>query len=64
MTEAWLKSALGIDISGGADCVKGMVWSITNMCGTGGCQDFFRWANLSNSMTDREFDGAFQQRGQ
>ena len=29
--------------------------SITNMCGTGGCQDFFRWANLSNSMTDREF---------
>ena len=55
MTEAWLKSALGIDISGRADCVKGMVWSITNMCGTGGCRDFFRWANLSNSMTDREF---------
>ena len=55
VTEAWLKSALGIDISGRADCVKGMVWSITNMCGTGGCQDFFRWANLSNDMTDREF---------
>lgn len=55
VTESWLKSALGIDISGRADCVKGMVWSITNMCGTGGCQDFFRWANLSNSMTDREF---------
>ena len=55
VTEAWLKSALGIDISGRADCAKGMVWSITNMCGTGGCQDFFRWANLSNSMTDREF---------
>ena len=55
VTEAWLKSALGIDISGRADCVKGMVWSITNMCGTGGCQDFFRWAKLSNSMTDREF---------
>jgi len=57
VTEAWLKSALGIDISGRADCVKGMVWSITNMCGTGAgaCQDFFRWANLSNSMTDREF---------
>ena len=54
VTEAWLKSALGIDISGRADCVKGMVWSITNMCGTGGCRDFFRWANLSNSMTDRE----------
>lgn len=55
VTEAWLKSALGIDVSGRADCVKGMVWSITNMCGTGGCQDFFRWANLSNNMTDREF---------
>lgn len=55
VTESWLKSALGIDVSGRADCVKGMVWSITNMCGTGGCQDFFRWANLSNSMTDREF---------
>lgn len=55
VTESWLKSALGIDVSGRADCVKGMVWSITNMCGTGGCQDFFRWANLSNDMTDREF---------
>jgi len=55
VTEAWLKSALGIDISGRADCVKGMVWSITNMCGTGGCRDFFRWANLSNDMSDREF---------
>ena len=55
VTESWLKNALGIDISGRSDCVKGMVWSITNMCGTGGCQDFFRWANLSNDMTDREF---------
>lgn len=55
VTESWLKNALGIDISGRADCVKGMVWSITNMCGTGGCQDFFLWANLSNDMTDREF---------
>lgn len=55
VTETWLKSGLGIDISGRADCVKGMVWSITNMCGTGGCRDFFRWANLSNDMSDREF---------
>lgn len=55
VTESWLRSSLGIDISGRADCVKGTVWSITNMCGTGGCQDFFRWANLSNSMSDREF---------
>ena len=59
VTEAWLKSGLGIDISGRADCVKGMVWSITNMCGTGGCRDFFRWANLSNDMSDREFVTAF-----
>lgn len=59
VTESWLKNALGIDISGRADCVKGMVWSITNMCGTGGCQDFFRWANLSNDMSDREFVTAF-----
>ena len=55
VTEAWLKSGLGIDISGRADCVKGMVWSITILCGTGGCRDFFRWANLSNDMSDREF---------
>lgn len=55
VTESWLKNSLGIDISGRADCVKGMVWSVTNMCGTGGCQDFFRWANLSNDMSDREF---------
>lgn len=55
VTEAWLKSGPGIDISDRADCVKGMVWSITNMCGTGGCRDFFRWANLSNDMTDRDF---------
>ena len=55
VTESWLKNSLGIDISGRADSVKGMVWSITNMCGTGGCQDFFRWADLSNNMSDREF---------
>lgn len=55
VTEAWLKGGLGIDISDRADCVKGMAWSITNMCGTGGCRDFFRWANLSNDMSDREF---------
>ena len=64
VTESWLKNALGIDISGRADCVKGMVWSITNMCGTGGCQDFFRWANLSNEYDrPRVCDRAFEQRG-
>lgn len=55
VTESWLRSELGIDISDRADCVKGMVWSVTNMCGTGGCRDFLRWANLTDDMTDREF---------
>lgn len=55
ITESWLKSSLGIDISGRADCVKGMVWSITNMCGTGGCRFFFNRAGLNANMTDREF---------
>ena len=55
ITESWLKNSLGIDISGRADCVKGMVWSITNMCGTGGCRFFFNRAGLSANMSDREF---------
>ena len=55
ITESWLKSSLGIDISGRADCVKGMVWSVTNMCGTGGCRFFFNRAGLSANMSDREF---------
>ncbi len=54
-TERWLKSELGIDISGRADCVKGMVWGLSNMWGTGGVKKVLRGANLSNDMTDREF---------
>lgn len=54
-TERWLKSELGIDISGRADCVKGMVWGLSNMWGTDGVKKVLRGANLSNGMTDREF---------
>lgn len=54
-TERWLKSELGIDMSGRADCVKGMVWGMSNMWGPGGVKKVLRGANLSNDMTDREF---------
>lgn len=54
-TERWLKSELGIDMSGRADCVKGMVWGLSNMWGTGGVKKVLCGANLSNDMTDREF---------
>lgn len=54
-TERWLKSELGIDMSGRADCVKGMVWGLSNMWGTGRVKKVLRGANLSNDMTDREF---------
>ena len=36
-------------------CVKGMVWSITNILRHWWLQGLFRWANLSNDMSDREF---------
>ena len=54
-TERWLKSELGIDMSGRADCVKGMVWGLSNMWGIRGVKKVLRGANLSNDMTDREF---------
>lgn len=54
-TERWLKSELGIDMSGRADCAKGMVWGLSNMWGTSGVKKVLRGANLSNDMTDREF---------
>lgn len=54
-TEKWLKSELGIDMSGRADCVKGMVWGLSNMWGTGGVRNVLRGAKLSNSMSDLEF---------
>lgn len=53
-TERWLASK-GIDMSGRADCVKGMVWGLSNMWGTGGVRGVLLAANLSNDMTDREF---------
>lgn len=59
-TERWLKSQ-GIDISGRADCVKGMVWGLSNMWGVGGVQKVLLGANLSNDMTDREFVTALSQ---
>ena len=59
-TENWLKSQ-GIDISGRADCVKGMVWGLSNMWGTGGVRNVLLGANLSNDMTDREFVTALSQ---
>lgn len=59
-TENWLKSK-GIDISGRADCVKGMVWGLSNMWGVGGVQKVLLGANLSNDMTDREFVTALSQ---
>ena len=57
-TENWLRSALGIDISGRADCVKGLVWSMSNLFGTGGVKTYLRAANLSNDMSDRAFVNA------
>ena len=59
-TENGLKSQ-GIDISGRADCVKGMVWGLSNMWGTGGVRNVLLGANLSNDMTDREFVTALSQ---
>lgn len=57
-TERWLKSELGIDMSGRADCVKGLVWSLTNLFGTSGVQKYLGAANLTNEMSDREFVNA------
>lgn len=57
-TERWLKSELGIDMSGRADCAKGLVWSFTNLFGAGGVRNYLRAANLTNDMSDREFVNA------
>lgn len=56
-TERWLASK-GIDISGRADCVKGLVWSMTNLFGAGGVKKYLTAAELSNAMSDREFVNA------
>ena len=57
VTERWLATQ-GIDMSGRADCVKGLVWSLTNLFGTGGVRKYLTAAELDNSMTDREFVNA------
>ncbi len=56
-TERWLASQ-GIDISGRADCVKGLVWSMTNLFGAGGVKKYLTAAELSNAMSDRELVNA------
>lgn len=56
-TARWL-ARRGIDLSGRADCVKGLVWSLTNLFGTGGVQKYLAAANLSATMSDRAFVNA------
>lgn len=58
--------AFGIDIDKRADCVKGLVWGMSNLFGQGGgasyvnqglyygCNWFFKEAKISNSMTDAQ----------
>lgn len=44
----------GLDLSGRADCLKGLCWGINNLFGSGGCQKFFKMAGLSNDMSDEQ----------
>lgn len=44
----------GLDLSGRADCLKGLYWGMNNLFGSGGCQKFFKMANLSNDMSDEQ----------
>ncbi len=56
--------ALGIDIDARPDCIKGLIWGMTNLFGQGGgaaaikqgyywgANWFFKQANINNSMTD------------
>lgn len=57
LSERYLASR-GIDMSGRADCVKGLVWSMTNLFGSGGVRWFLDEAGLSDDMSDREFVNA------
>lgn len=41
----------GLDLSGRADCLKGLCWGMNNLFGSGGCQKFFKMADLSNDMS-------------
>lgn len=44
----------GLDLLGRADCLKGLCWGMNNLFGSGGCQKFFKMANLSNDMSDEQ----------
>lgn len=44
----------GLDLSGRADCLKGLCWGMNNLFGSGGCQKFFKMAGLSNDMSDEQ----------
>ena len=44
----------GLDLSSRADCLKGLCWGMNNLFGSGGCQKFFKMANLSNDMSDEQ----------
>ena len=54
LSESYLASR-GIDMSGRPDCVKGLVWSMTNLFGSGGVRWFLDEAGLSNALSDRAF---------
>lgn len=63
VTERWLAKSeddggLGISLEGRADCVKGLIWSMTNLFGSGGVRWFITEAALTNDMTDREMVNA------
>lgn len=45
----------GVSMAGRADCVKGLVWSMTNLFGPGGVIYFLNVASLSNELTDEQF---------
>lgn len=60
----------GIDISGRADCVKGLCWGVCNLFGSGGWRQFvggsfggthYEGCGLSNDMSDVEFVVALTQ---
>lgn len=57
LSERYLAS-MGVDMTSRADCVKGLVWSMTNLFGSGGVRWFLDAAGLSDDMTDREFVNA------
>lgn len=52
--QSTLLNTYGVDLRNRADCVKGLAWSMCNLFGQLGVQNFFKGANLSNDMTDRE----------